>query len=74
MLTQKNALIVLSCDVGINIVQFCPMNCGDTNDDGLVNSIDALIILSNEVGVSVPFPVGEPGCPTNVFPCVGCNP
>jgi hypothetical protein len=70
---STDALIVLSCDVGINVSPFCPMNCGDVNEDGLVNSTDALIILSYDVGISVPFPVGQPGCPQNVTPCAGCN-
>jgi hypothetical protein len=71
---STDALIILSCDVGINVSQFCPMNCGDANGDGLVNSTDALIILSYDVGMSVPFPVGEPGCPSDVTPCPGCTP
>ncbi|MBD3291079.1 hypothetical protein GF337_19885 [candidate division KSB1 bacterium] len=71
---STDALIVLSCDVGIDVSQFCPMNCGDVNGDGLVNSTDALIILSYDVGIDVPFPVGETGCPSNVTPCPGCNP
>jgi hypothetical protein len=70
---STDALIALSCDVGINVSPFCPMNCGDANGDGLVNSTDALIILSYDVGISVPFPVGQPGCPQNVTPCPGCN-
>ena len=40
----------------------------------LSDSTDALIILSYDVGISVPFPVGQPGCPSNVTPCPGCNP
>ena len=71
---STDALIVLSCDVGINVSQFCPMNCGDVNGDGFINSTDALIILSYDVGISVPFPVCEPGCPTDVTQCPGCNP
>ncbi len=71
---STDALIILSCDVGIDVSQFCPMNCGDVNSDGLVNSTDALIILSYDVGMSVPYPVGQPGCPANVSPCPGCNP
>ena len=71
---STDALIVLSCDVGIDVSQFCPANCGDVNADGLINSTDALIILSYDVGMTVPFPVGEPGCPTSITPCEGCNP
>ncbi len=71
---STDALIILSGDVGIDVSQFCPMNCGDVNDDGWVNSTDALIILSYNVGLSVPFPVGQPGCPASVTPCPGCNP
>jgi len=71
---STDALIILSCDVGLNTTQFCPMNCGDVNADGLVNSTDALIILSYDVGLSVPFPVGQSGCYTGVTPCPGCNP
>jgi hypothetical protein len=71
---STDALIVLSCDVGINTSQFCPMNCGDANGDGLINSTDALIILSYDVGITVPYPVGEPGCPSSVTQCPGCGP
>jgi hypothetical protein len=71
---STDALIILSCDVGIDTSQFCPMNCGDVNADTLVNSTDALIILSYDVGIDVPFSVGEPGCPSNVTPCAGCSP
>lgn len=70
---STDALIVLSCDVGINISQFCPVNCGDVNTDGLINSTDALIILSYDVGMTIPFPVGEPGCTSSVTPCAGCS-
>jgi hypothetical protein len=71
---STDALIVLSCDVGIDVSQFCPMNCGDVNEDGLINSTDALIILSYDVGMSVPFSVGDYGCPSATAPCPGCNP
>jgi hypothetical protein len=71
---STDALIVLSCDVGLDTTPYCPMNCGDVNDDGLVNSTDALIILSFDVGMSVPFLLGEPGCPTSVTPGPGCSP
>jgi hypothetical protein len=73
-INSTDALIVLSCDVGINVTQFCPMNCGDVNSDGLINSTDALIILSYDVSMSVPFPVGQPGCSSSATPCDGCNP
>src|SRR5690606_14479981 len=42
---STDALIVLSADVGLNTLTYCPMNCGDVNADGAVNSTDALIIL-----------------------------
>ena len=71
---STDALIILSCDVGLDVTQFCPMNCGDANEDGLVNSTDALIILSYDVQMEVSFPVGEEGCPINVTACAGCNP
>ena len=71
---STDALIVLSGDAGINVTQFCPMNCGDVNSDGWVNSTDALIILSLDAGLSVPFPVGQSGCPASVTPCPGCEP
>jgi hypothetical protein len=71
---STDALIDLSCDAGIDTSQFCPMNCGDVNGDGLINSTDALITLSHDVGMTVPFPVGQPGCPSGVTPCPGCNP
>lgn len=70
---STDALIILSCDVGIDISQFCPANCGDVNLDGVVNSTDALIILSFDAGLSVPFPVGGSSCPENVNPCPGCE-
>jgi len=71
---STDALIILSCDVGIDTSAYCPMNCGDVNDDGLINSTDALIILSYDVGIYVPYPVGEPGYPSSVTPCPGCSP
>ncbi|NQT24651.1 hypothetical protein HQ585_04790 [candidate division KSB1 bacterium] len=74
VVNSTDALIILSCDVGLDVSSFCPMNCGDVNDDGLINSTDALIILAYDVGQSVPFPVGEPSCPSSVTPCAGCTP
>jgi hypothetical protein len=71
---STDALIDLSCDVGTDTSQFCPMNCGDVNGDGLVNSTDALITLSHDVGMTVPYPIGQPGCPSSVTPCPGCTP
>ncbi len=50
------------------------MNCGDVNADGLVNSTDALIILTFDAGSTVSFPIGQPGCPSGVTPCAGCTP
>jgi len=70
---STDALIILSCDVGIDTSQFCPMNCGDVNADGLIDSTDALIVLSYNVGISVPYAVGGGVCPTNVAPCAGCG-
>jgi subtilisin family serine protease len=71
---STDALIILSCDVGLDVSSFCPMSCGDVNDDGFVNSTDALIVLSYDVGVDISFPVGESGCYADVTPCAGCNP
>ncbi|MDH4136050.1 MAG: metallophosphoesterase [Anaerolineae bacterium] len=71
---STDALVILSCDVGLNTSSLCPMNCGDVNSDGVVNSTDALVILSYDAGMSVPFPVGQPGCPSSVTPCAGCGP
>lgn len=71
---STDALIILSCDVGLDTSQFCPMNCGDANMDGFVNSTDALIILSYDVGLSVPYNVGQSGCNASVTPCAGCEP
>jgi hypothetical protein len=73
VVNSTEALIILSCDVGIDTSQYCPMNCGDVNGDGLVNSTDALITLSHDVGMSVPYPIGQPGCPSIVTPCPGCT-
>jgi hypothetical protein len=70
---STDALIILSCDVGLNTASFCPINCGDVNGDGVVNSTDALIILSYDVGITVPYPVGGAGCPSSVTPCPGCS-
>ncbi len=74
VVNSTDALITLSGDVGINISQFCPINCGDVNADGWVNSTDALIILSHDAGLTVPFPLGSASCPASVNPCPGCNP
>lgn len=72
---STDALIILSCDAGIDVSLFCPMNAGDVNGDGMVNSTDALIILSKDAGIAVPFPVGQQvPIPVNVSPCAGCNP
>lgn len=71
---STDALIVISCDVGIDTSAYCPMNCGDVNEDGLVDSTDALVILTASVGLSVPYSVGELGCPDTVTPCSGCSP
>jgi len=68
------ALIVLSCDAGIDTGQYCPLNCGDVNGEELVNSTDALIVLSYDVGMSVPYVLGGAGCPASVAPCGGYNP
>jgi hypothetical protein len=72
--TSTDALIILSADVGVNVSQFCPINCGDVNNDGVVTSTDALIILSYDVGMNVPFPVGTGACPASVTPPSGCTP
>ena len=73
--TSTDALIILSGDVGLNVSQFCPINCGDVNNDGFVTSTDALIILSYDVDLTIPYPVGQAGaCPVSVTPCPGCNP
>jgi len=71
--SSTDALIILSCDVDIDVSTFCPMNCGDVNGDGYVDSTDALIILSYDVGISVPYAIGQPGCESTVTPCPGCN-
>ena len=60
---STDALIVLSYDAGLDTSAFYPMNCGDVNNDTYINSTDALIILSYDAGMTVPFPVGQPGCP-----------
>jgi hypothetical protein len=71
---STDALIVLSANAGLSTVQYCPMNCGDVNSDGWVDSTDALIILSYNAGMTVPFPVGQPGCPAIVTQPPGCTP
>jgi hypothetical protein len=73
--TSTDALIILSGDVGLDISQFCPINCGDVNGDGAVTSTDALIILSYDVGLTIPFLVGQEGeCPVSITPPAGCTP
>jgi hypothetical protein len=57
---STDALIILSCDVGLDTSAFCPMDCGAVNDDTYINPTNALIILSYDVDMAVPFPVGEP--------------
>jgi len=74
IVSSTDALIILSCDVGIDVSHYCPMNCGDVNGDGNENSTDALIILTHEVQIEVPYPIGQPGCAFGVVPCPGCNP
>ncbi len=73
MTNSTDALIILSCDAGINTSTFCPMNWGDVNEDGLINSTDALIILSYDVNLPINFPVGQAGYRSDVVPCIGCN-
>jgi len=70
--TSTEALIILSCDAGVDTTQFCPMNCGDVNGDGAINSTDALVVLTYDVGLAVPYAVGVGVCPTGVAPCPGC--
>jgi hypothetical protein len=71
---STDALIILSSDVGIDTSAFCPMNCSDVNEDGYVNSTDALVILSFDAGMTVPFSVGEAGCPVSIIQPPGCSP
>ncbi|NQT24649.1 hypothetical protein HQ585_04780 [candidate division KSB1 bacterium] len=71
--TSTDALIIFSCDTGLDVSDYCPLVCGDVNSDGVVNSTDGLIILSYNVGMEVPYPIGEPGCPSNVADCSGCT-
>jgi hypothetical protein len=71
---STDALIVLSADADLNTSQFCPMNCGDVNADGQINSTDALIILSYDADMTVPFALGQPGCPASATPPPGCTP
>jgi hypothetical protein len=71
---STDALIILSADAGINTSQFCPMKCGNVNGDGYVDSTDALIVLSYDAAMSVPYPVGQPGCPFSVTQPPGCAP
>ena len=51
------------------------MNYGDVNADGLVNSTDALIILTYDAEFTVPFPVGQPvSLPILRTQPLGCTP
>ena len=72
-ITSSDALIILSCAVGNSVSQYCPLDCGDVNASNTVTSSDALVVLSYSVGLTVPYPVGQSGCPTGVTPCLGCN-
>jgi hypothetical protein len=49
-----------------------PMSLGGVNDD-IVDSIAAQIILSDDVGITAPFPVGSGARPSSVTPPSGCN-
>ena len=40
---STGTLIILSCDVGLDTTDFCPMNCGDINGVWAVNSSEALV-------------------------------
>ena len=70
---STDALLILSCDVGEDVSDYCPLDCGDVNADGAINSTDALIIISREVGLETPYPVGSAGCPQSVPSCAGCQ-
>jgi len=73
VVNSSDALLVLSCDAGIDTSDYCPMNCGDVDENGMVDSTDALIILAYDAGLEPPFDVGLPGCPASVTPCPGCS-
>ena len=70
---STDALIVLSCEAGVDCARDCPMNCGDVNGDRAVNSADAKIILAYDAGMAVSYPVGKIGCQRWVRPCAGCE-
>ena len=74
LVNSTDALIILSGDVGINISDYCPINCGDPNADGFVNSLDALLVLRYAVGLPVSFSLGEEGCPAIINQPPGCTP
>ncbi|MFN2123532.1 MAG: dockerin type I repeat-containing protein, partial [Candidatus Promineifilaceae bacterium] len=74
LINSTDALIILSCDANLDTSEYCPCNCGDVNEDTFVNSTDALIILSYDAGLTVTYPIGEAGCPSNVNLCPGCVP
>ncbi len=75
LVDSTDSLIILTADSGLDTSQFCPMNCGDANGDGFVDSTDALIILTYDTGLPVgSFPVGQPGCPSNITQPSGCSP
>jgi hypothetical protein len=65
VVNSTDALIILSCELGVA----CPPNfkaeCGDVNLDNVTNSTDALIILTCDVGL--------PQCPSNVGKPGGCR-
>lgn len=73
-INSTDALIILSCEVGIDTRRFCPMNCGDVDGDYRVTADDAWHVLRYDVGFDVPYPIGEPGCTRGVKPCPGCLP
>ena len=46
----------------------------DVNADGLVDSTDALIVLSYDAELTLPFPVGTGASPAIVTQPAGCSP
>ncbi len=66
--TSTDGNIALSYDAGLALpaalLARIENNFGDVNFDGQTNATDALIILTFDAQFPVPYPVGEPFCPS----------
>jgi hypothetical protein len=72
--TAFDAALILKGDVGLDVSEFCPMNCGDVTGDGFVDIVDALWVLKHTVHIETLYSIGQEGCPTVITPPAGCSP